>query len=368
MIIYGFLLCSILIVGKYKITFIFHFYIFMINIFHNLYSQRKTKLPIAALVWCCHQRVKFKNAGLLVKRRNQGGNLMISNLAFRAVYSIILWPMSTFEKISKILVSGTKSEKKIANYLLSDFPFSAVGNLADISENVEISVPTIQRMVLRMGYSGFPEFRKSILTELSQEQAKSPLSRMSNSKNADGSKTYLQTIKNIEATFTNLKPELLDQASSLLANSSFGLWCIGGRFTGTMATLFARHLKTIRAHVFEFTYYEGAFADIYINADKNTLLFITDIRRYDAPIFELCKASKQKGAKIILITDTWGSPSKADADVVIPVQTNSPSGWDSNASLMVVLEEIMALTTKKIGAKGHDQLKNREEFGKLIGG
>ncbi|MFT7031994.1 MAG: DNA-binding MurR/RpiR family transcriptional regulator [Cyclobacteriaceae bacterium] len=274
--------------------------------------------------------------------------------------------MSTFEKISKILVSGTKSEKKIASYLLSDFPFSAVGNLSDISENANISVPTIQRMVLRMGYSGFPEFRKNILTELTQEQGKSPLARMSNA-TEDSAKTYLQTIKNIEATFTNLKPEILDQASSLLANSSFGLWCIGGRFTGTMATLFARHLKTIRAHVFEFTYYEGAFADIYINSDKNTLLFITDIRRYDAPIFELCKASKQKGAKIILVTDTWGSPSKAYADVVITVQTNSPSGWDSNASLMVVLEEIMALTTKKIGTKGHDQLKNREEFGNLIG-
>lgn len=275
--------------------------------------------------------------------------------------------MSTFEKISKILLSGTKSEKKIANYLLSDFPFSAVGNLSDISENAEISVPTIQRMVLRMGYSGFPAFRKNILSELTQEQGKSPLARMSNIKE-NSAKTYLQTIKNIETTFTNLKPETLDQTASLLASSSYGLWCIGGRFTGTMATLFARHLKTIRAQVFEFTPYEGAFADIYINADKNTLLFITDIRRYDTPIFELCKACKQKGAKIILVTDTWGSPSKAYADVVIPVQTSSPSGWDSNASLMVVLEELMALTTKKIGKKAHQQLNKREEFGKLIGG
>jgi len=34
---------------------------------------------------------------------------------------------------------------------------------------------------------------------------------------------------------------------------------------------------------------------------------------------------------------------------------------------MVVLEEIMALTTKKIGTKGRKQLNNRERFGKLIG-
>jgi DNA-binding MurR/RpiR family transcriptional regulator len=276
--------------------------------------------------------------------------------------------MSTFEKISKILVLGTKSEKKIANYLLSDFPFSAVGNLSDISENAGISVPTIQRMVLRMGYSGFPEFRKNILTELTQEQGASPLARMSKTK-SDGEegKTYLQTINNIHSTFANLKPDTLELASSLLADLSYDLWCIGGRLTGTLATLFARHLKTIRPHVFEFIPYEGALADVYISVEKNTLLFIADIRRYDTSVFELCKAAKLKGAKIILATDTWGSPSKAFADIVVPVYTGSPSGWDSNASLMVVLEEIMALTTNKIGKKGHQQLKNREEFGKLIG-
>ncbi len=75
----------------------------MINIFRNLYSQRKTKLPIAALVWCCHQRVKFTTVGLLVNRRNQGGNLMIANLAFRAVYSIILWPCLLLKKSVKFL-------------------------------------------------------------------------------------------------------------------------------------------------------------------------------------------------------------------------------------------------------------------------
>ncbi|MEQ9287852.1 MAG: MurR/RpiR family transcriptional regulator [Cyclobacteriaceae bacterium] len=270
--------------------------------------------------------------------------------------------MSCFEKISKLLVSGTKSEIKIANYLLSDFPFSAVGNLSDISENVDVSVPTIQRMVLRMGYSGFPEFRKNVLAELTQEQGASPLARMRDFKPETEEKTYQQTIKNIQATFANLKPETLDKVSSLMADTSYRLWCIGGRLTGSLATLFARHLKTIRPEVHEFIPYEGALADVYINSEKKTLLFITDIRRYDPAIITLCKAAKGKGAKIILATDTWGSPAKAFADIVVPVYTGSPSGWDSNASMMVVLEEIMAQTTKKLGSKGRGQLKKRELF------
>ena len=196
------------------------------------------------------------------------------------------------------------------------------------------------------------------MAELTNEQKASPLARMSDSiDGASEDKTYLQTIQNIQATFTNLTPEVLDQTSTLLADSGYRLTCIGGRFTGTLATLFARHLKTIRPRVYELVSYAEALADIYINADKDSLLFVTDIRRYDVPLFELCRASKKKGAKIILVTDTWGSPSKTFADIVIPVHTSSPSGWDSNASLMVVLEEIMALTTKKLGKNGRNLLK-----------
>lgn len=277
--------------------------------------------------------------------------------------------MSCFENISKLLISGTNSEKKIASYFLSDFPFSAVGNLSDISKSVDVSKPTIQRMVLRMGYSGFPEFRKSVMAELTVDQKASPLARMSNTIHGAGEdKTYLQTIQNIQATFANLNPNLLVQASSLLANTTYRLTCIGGRFTGTLATLFARHLKTIRPRVYELIPYAETLADIHTNVDKGSLLFITDIRRYDVPIFELCRASKKNGAKIILVTDIWVSPSKTFADIVIPVHTSSPSVWDSNASLMVVLEEILALTTKKLGRKGRDQLKSRENFSKRISG
>ena len=106
-------------------------------------------------------------------------------------------------------------------------------------------------MVLRMGYSGFPEFRKSVMAELTNEQKASPLARMSNINDGAGEvKTYVQTIQNIQATFANLEPQTLDQASSLLADTRYRLTCIGGRFTGTLTTLFARHLKNNPTHAF----------------------------------------------------------------------------------------------------------------------
>lgn len=267
-----------------------------------------------------------------------------------------------YQKLSQLLTSGTRSEKVIAHLFLSDYPFSALGSLTEIAEKTAISIPTIQRMVIKLGFKGYPEFRKSVLDELAHEKGASPLSRIQNKGYSD-SLAYKQTIKNISATFAHFDPKLLHKAAKLLANKKRPVYCIGGRFTGMLATLFARHLKTIRPRVREFTPYEGALADVYINTDANTLLFITDIRRYDQPIIELCRDCKQqKKASIILVTDTWGSPAEKYADVVIRVHTSSPSGWDSNACLLVVLEEIMSLLTDNLGKEAQTQLETRDSF------
>lgn len=272
--------------------------------------------------------------------------------------------MDNYRKISKFLSTGTKSEKKVAEYMLSNFPYSVMEGLKEISLKTGVSIPTIQRLVIKLGFDGFPDFKKSVIAESSEEKKASPLSRMQESPSTLSriNSGYLQTIKNIQTTFDNVPYERLLQTAQILADESRPIWCLGGRFTGNLTTLFARHLKTIRKRVREHDYYEGSLADVYVNTDQDTVLFVTDIRRYDIPIIELCRAAKSVGATIILVTDNWHSPAEEFADVLIPVYTTSPSGWDSNACLMVVLEEIMGILTNILGVDGRSNLHKREQF------
>lgn len=279
--------------------------------------------------------------------------------------------MSIRHSITQLSLTATVSEKRIIDYFLQDYPLNALGNLQAIAKQTHCSVPTVQRLAVKLGFEGFPDFRKALLAELSREKSTSPLSRMrqqnrdkptDSNNTAAGESTYQQTLSNIQATFEHLPPQLLLQAARLLADEKYAVWCLGGRFTGTLATLFARHLKTVRHRVREFTPYEGALADIYADSNAETLLFVTDIRRYDTPTIKLCEAAKEKQASIILVTDNWLSPAEKSADIVIPVYTNSPSGWDSNACLLVVLEEIMSIVTHLLGKTGQENLQNRESF------
>lgn len=271
--------------------------------------------------------------------------------------------MVTLSKINKLKEKATNAERLIIDYFLSDYPLNAVGNLQEIAEKTQCSIPTVQRMVIKLGFDGFPAFRKAVLEDFSQEKYTSPLSRMQYQDDSSSKiNNYQQTISNIQATFSHLSHQQLLQAAKILANEDYAVWCLGGRFTGTLATLFARHLKTLRHRVREFTPYEGALADIYADSNAQTVLFVTDIRRYDQPTIHLCEVAKARGATIILVTDNWLSPAEKSADIVIPVYTNSPSGWDSNACLLVVLEEIMGIVTNLLAEKGQKNLQMREEF------
>ncbi|PID63762.1 MAG: hypothetical protein CR974_01365 [Gammaproteobacteria bacterium] len=273
--------------------------------------------------------------------------------------------MNVLSQLKNLKATATASETTIIDYFLEDYPVNAIKNLQEIAEKTGCSIPTVQRMVVKLGFKGFPDFRKAVLATFSHDGNSSPLSRMLENPQQDKTivaNTYQQTISNIEATFANLPPELLYKAAEILADEKYAVWCLGGRFTGALATLFARHLKTVRQRVREFIPYEGSLADIYADTNQQTLLFVTDIRRYDEPTIKLCQAAKEKGATIILVTDNWLSPAEKSADIVIPVYTNSPCGWDSNACLLVVLEELMNIVTQGLGEDAKNNLRMREDF------
>ena len=269
------------------------------------------------------------------------------------------------EKFEMMLEQGSKSDKIIMHHFLSNFPLSALGNLPTIAKDCGVSLATVQRCIVKLGYDGFADFHKDMLSNLENYKNSHPLERLKN----DGGETletnthYEYNITNIRKTFDTLDPNLIQQAVDLLSKNSHTIYCIGGRFTGVLVSLFARNIKTIRPNVIETNPYEGFLLDTVNNCDKNTVILITDIRRYDNDLLSLSRLAKtEKQAKIILLTDTWLSPIHKYADITIPVFTGTDACWDSNVAMLTMLEEIMGQLTLKLGKKAQKFLENRERF------
>ena len=81
-----------------------------------------------------------------------------------------------------------------------------------------------------------------------------------------------------------------------------------------------------------------------LDVGKPDVLLLLDIRRYDARMLELAASAKERGAKIVLITDQWISPIARLAVHSLPLRIEAPSSWDSNMVPLFLAEALVAAT------------------------
>ena len=69
---------------------------------------------------------------------------------------------------------------------------------------------------------------------------------------------------------------------------------------------------------------------------------IFDIRRYEANAVHFAELAAEQGAEVVLITDRWMSPAAGHARHVLACAVEVPAAWDSTASILVVIEALLA--------------------------
>jgi DNA-binding MurR/RpiR family transcriptional regulator len=56
---------------------------------------------------------------------------------------------------------------------------------------------------------------------------------------------------------------------------------------------------------------------------------------------QVAEVAREQGAEVVLVTDRWVSPAAAHAAHVLPCHIEAPSAWDSNVTLMVMVEALL---------------------------
>jgi DNA-binding MurR/RpiR family transcriptional regulator len=85
-----------------------------------------------------------------------------------------------------------------------------------------------------------------------------------------------------------------------------------------------------------------------------------DIRRYDARMLDLAASARERGAKVVLITDQWISPIARLAVHSLPLRIEAPSSWDSNIVPLFVAEALVAATVNASWAETEARIAELE--------
>jgi DNA-binding MurR/RpiR family transcriptional regulator len=251
-------------------------------------------------------------------------------------------------QIREFLSSGqfafTPSEARVVQVLLSDYPGAGLTTASSLAKRAGVSDPTVNRLVVKLGFEGFPAFQMRLLGEV-EERLRSPL-QMMGSQTPQPSDSPVQAYVDsaaaaLQATRTATPQSSFDRAVRMIVEAR-GVMLVGGRFSGFLAGILSGHLEQFRPGVLNLGLPTRADFDRLVDLGRRDVVIGFDYRRYQRDVVDFLTQAAATGSDVILFTDRWQSPAAAHATVslVSPVEVQSP--YDTMVPALAQIEALVA--------------------------
>lgn len=273
-----------------------------------------------------------------------------------------------FIKIKENIKNLSQSERKVANFITKEPTDIMFDTINELSEKVGTSTTTIMRLASKLGYSGYTELQRDIQNFI--KDGKAPQSRLaSNLQNIEKDNLWTETV-NFHATqlqqFSNqLDEQTLDKAINLIENANL-ICCTCVRSGLPAGHYFSQNINRIKGNCNLIVADTSDWVDEVVSMNAQDVLVAISYPRYAKRINDFVKIAKNKGVKIIVITDTFSSPLVDYADVILPCDSNSLAFHNSPILSLVVIDYLINALAVKETKKNSSRLDDINEILKQI--
>lgn len=260
----------------------------------------------------------------------------------------------------------SRAERQLAAHILGNFPVPALGSVSALARGAGVSGPTVVRLVQRLGFSGYPQFQARIRDEIGEKLA-TPLGKRDKWAASTPAEHILNrfatvVVENLQATLGQIDHATFDAVADLLADPQRRIYTMGGRITHALADYFSSVMKVMRGDVTLMSDMSNTWPPALLDMKPGDVLMVLDIRRYENSVLQVAEMAREQGAEVVLITDRWVSPAAAHATHLLPCHIEAPSAWDSTASLLVVIETLLAAVQSRDWAGTEARLNRMEDL------
>lgn len=279
-----------------------------------------------------------------------------------------------FKTISRLVEEAlqtlSRAERQVARVLLADYPSAGLATISMLAQQARVSPPTVLRFTQSLGYSGFTEFQRALLEELTR-QSTGPLLRLGNRHSVGSAREIIvndageQARRAIES-LARIPEASYEAAVRLLADLSRRIVLVGGRFSSLAANHLGLHLEQIRPGTRILTEPAGRDLGSVVDLSARDVLVLFDFHRFQRSTIELAIAAKKRGCTLLLITDSLECPIAPRADVVLDVTSATDHPFQSDISAFMLTEQLLNVVLGRLGESAHtrlalwEQLRERE--------
>jgi len=252
--------------------------------------------------------------------------------------------------IQKEYTKLSKGHRLIAEYLINHYDTAAFMTTASLGETVGVSESTVVRFANVLGYEGYRELQKEL-----QELVKSKLTtvqRISLSSEFENFENALREvikkdIHNIESILKEIDYRAFHEALNITLEANH-VYILGLRSSSFLAGYLGFYLNFLLDNVKIITAGPNDVFEQLFKANQGDVIIGISYPRYSKRTLEALNYAKEKGCKVLTITDSLMSPANQYSDCTLIASSNMFSFVDSLVAPMSLINAfIVALGTKK---------------------
>ena len=249
--------------------------------------------------------------------------------------------------IARAMPNLTPAHRQMANYVLAHSFRAATMTIDELAEATKVSVATTNRFARTLGFAGFAAFRAELVR--GYESALAPVEKLRNelTRNSTCAEIVAASLQdnqnNLEAIRSSLSGDTFEQAVNAILSAK-RLLVAGFGNSGYLAGLLAHGLELNCHHVQSLANIGGAAhcARTLFKLQSQDAVIVISFPRYVKDIFIVANKARERGARIITLTDSPTSPLAALGDINIFIPSISRFNATSDSTVHAVIEALCA--------------------------
>ena len=232
--------------------------------------------------------------------------------------------MGIAELIRLRMEQMTRSEQRVALYVLGHMNDIAFFTLDELAHQVDVSTTTVLRFCRRLSFDGFKQFQQTVRTDLKYSpDLLDKFRRTADNQLEDTllAQTVQQGIRCIQQTFQEMPFEMIENAVKRIAGAR-RVYTFGMRESQALAAYAYSRLLTVRGDVF--LYQDGYTGNVeaLLSATKEDVFVVFLFHRYTRQTLRTLEALKEQNVQVILITAPPVELVARFATVLLPCQVD----------------------------------------------
>ena len=249
-----------------------------------------------------------------------------------------------FKTLKDKMADFSKGQKKIADFILTQYDKAAYITAAKLGKTVGVSESTVVRFASELGYDGYPAMQKAVREMIKNrltaaQRLKATADRI---KKDDIAASVLESdMENIKLTIDEIDKDVFKSITEAVVSAK-NVYIVGVRSSAALAGFFSFYLNLIRSNVrlVQSATASELFEQIF-RIEKGDVLIGISFPRYSKRTLNAIKYAKDRESTVVCITDSKSAPVAEAADFCLTARSDMISVVDSLVAPLSVINALL---------------------------